>query len=91
MHKQSDIIGKENPLSGRIWLEAQTPLGDQIIREAAQEIYGDSTITRILYVTLACEGAFVVARMAEKGARVELPLYTLDGETMGREALESLG
>ena len=87
----ADIIGKEHPLSGRIWLESATPLGAQIMREAALELYGDATIGRILYETRACEGARIVGRMAERGAHVCLPHYELRGAQEGYEALTALG
>ena len=87
----ADIIGKEHPLSGRIWLESATPLGAQIMREAALELYGDATIGRILYETRACEGAHIVGRMAERGVHVRLPHYALHSVQGGREALGTLG
>lgn len=87
----ADIIGTANPFSGRITMKAATPLGVAIIKDAAREIYGDETVTTIPYETLACEGAYVVAQMARRGAVVQLPHYTLHGAAEGDAALDELG
>lgn len=87
----ADIIGTAHPLSGRITMKAATPLGAAIIKDAAREIYGDETITTISYETLACEGAYVVAQMARRGAVVQLPHYTLNNAAEAEAALAELG
>ena len=86
---QADIIGKENSLSGRIWLEPVTDKGRAIFDAACMELYGELN-DRILYVTLACEGAFVVSQMARQGAIVQMPHYVLNG-CDGENTLRELG
>jgi hypothetical protein len=86
-----DIIGEQRGLSRSVWLRPVTPLGREIFREAALELYGDAGTESIYYEYRQCEGAYVIARMACRGAVVQMPDYVLDGTVDGERALAELG